>query len=260
MLINSILYFNRKNISKNDSTMYCMVLVFIYIFAIQTTMFKRVHFKKKFYKSVTKLKNNRLKVENRKTRKQNTKNEQEDKVMKTKNNVQKAIIKSLAIVISLVLISFTVSAQNFWKALLENNSLNEIAMFMVDLKPASTANENTTATTMDANTFAAYMETETEETLELEDWMINDNYFAPAAVSMEVDSESPMELENWMTSDNYFGSFANMFEIDTEEPMDLESWMTDRSYFASNVITFEDETEQPLQLEKWMVDNKFWKR
>jgi len=195
-----------------------------------------------------------------KKRKQNTKNEQEDKVMKTKNNVQKAIIKSLAIVISLVLISFTVSAQNFWKALLENNSLNEIAMFMVDLKPASTANENAAANTMDANALAAYMETETEATLELEDWMTNDNYFAPATVSMEAEIESPMELENWMTNGSYFGSFSNMFEVDSEEPMDLEGWMTDRKYFASNVITFEDETEKPLQLEKWMVDNKFWKR
>ncbi len=176
------------------------------------------------------------------------------------NNVQKAIIKSLAIVISLVLISFTVNAQNFWKALLENNSLNEIAMFMVDLKPVSTANENTAANMMDASTLAAYMETETEETLELEDWMINDNYFTPATVSMEVDSESPMELENWMTNDNYFGSFSSMFEVDSERPMELKSWMTDGKYFVSNVITFENETEKPLQLENWMVDNKFWKR
>ena len=180
--------------------------------------------------------------------------------MKTKNNVRKAIIKSLAIVISLVLISFTVSAQNFWKALLENNSLNEIAMFMVDLKPASTVNENTSANTIDANALAAFMETETEKTLELEDWMINDNYFAPATVSVEVDSEDPMELANWMTNDSYFGSFSSMFEVDSEKPIELESWMTDGKYFASNVITFGNDTEKSLQLENWMVDNKFWKR
>ena len=52
--------------------------------------------------------------------------------MKTKNNVQKAILKSLAVIISSVLISFTVSAQGFWESILENNTFNEIALAMVE--------------------------------------------------------------------------------------------------------------------------------
>jgi hypothetical protein len=44
-----------------------------------------------------------------------TKNENE---MKTKNNVQKTILRSAAVIVSFVLISFTVSAQDFWKRLL----------------------------------------------------------------------------------------------------------------------------------------------
>ncbi|HKI89848.1 MAG TPA: hypothetical protein VKA38_12535 [Draconibacterium sp.] len=178
--------------------------------------------------------------------------------MKTKNNVQKAIFKSLAVVISLVLISFTVNAQGFWKALLENNSFNEIAMFMVETR--NEANANATAKSTDANTFAAYMETETEETLELEDWMTNDNYFMPATISMEEETESPMELKSWMTSDSYFGSFSNMFEVETEQPLELESWMTNENYFSSSTVKFENETECPLNLENWMVEDKYWNR
>ena len=52
--------------------------------------------------------------------------------MKTTNNVQKAILRSGAVVISFVLISFTVSAQEFWKKLLTNSSFNEIALAMVE--------------------------------------------------------------------------------------------------------------------------------
>jgi hypothetical protein len=180
--------------------------------------------------------------------------------MKTKNNVQKAIFKSMAVVISLVLISFTVNAQDFWKTLLENNSFNEIAMFMVETRNDANANADATANSIDANTFAAYMETETEEALELEDWMTNDNYFVPATILMEEETESPMELESWMTSDSYFGSFSNMFEEETEQPLELESWMTNEKYFSSNTITFENETERPLNLENWMVDDKYWNR
>jgi hypothetical protein len=181
--------------------------------------------------------------------------------MKTKNNVQKVILKSLAVVISLVLISFTVNAQNFWKTLLENNSFNEIAMIMVETSHASNDNADATAGSTDANTFAAYMETETEETMELEDWMTNDNFFIPSGISMAEEAENPMELEGWMTSGNYFGTPSNsMFEVETEQPMELESWMTNENYFSSNTITFENETERPLNLESWMVDNMYWNR
>jgi len=191
---------------------------------------------------------------------ENKENKQEDKVMKTKNNVQKAVIKSLAIVISLVLISFTVSAQNFWKALLENNSLNEIAMFMVETKHAATVATEAATGSTNLSAYAAYTKAETEEALNLEDWMTNDNYFLPATFSMADEIESPLELESWMTSDNYFDTFSNLNEVDAEKPLELESWMTNTNYFIINTYDFENETEQPLNLENWMVDNNYWKK
>jgi hypothetical protein len=60
--------------------------------------------------------------------------------MRTTNKVQKTenrpISKTLAIVISLVLISFTVSAQGFWKQLLVNNTYGKMAELMVEQKNA----------------------------------------------------------------------------------------------------------------------------
>ena len=52
--------------------------------------------------------------------------------MKTKNNVQQAILKSLAVVTSLVIISLTVSAQDYWKSLLGNFNEVELAVLEVD--------------------------------------------------------------------------------------------------------------------------------
>jgi hypothetical protein len=62
--------------------------------------------------------------------------------MRTTNNVQKTenkpikktISKTFAIVISLVLISFTVSAQGFWKHLLVNNTYGKMAELMLEQK------------------------------------------------------------------------------------------------------------------------------
>ena len=66
--------------------------------------------------------------------------------MKTRTNFQKAAIRSAAVVISFVLISITVSAQEFWKKLLINSSFNEIAIAMVetDAEKSTTKNSATT--------------------------------------------------------------------------------------------------------------------
>jgi len=64
--------------------------------------------------------------------------------MRTTNNVQKTenkqlkktISKTFAIIISLVLISFTVSAQGFWKQILTNNTYGKMAELMVEQKNA----------------------------------------------------------------------------------------------------------------------------
>lgn len=119
--------------------------------------------------------------------------------MKTKNNVQKAILKSLAVVVSLVLISFTVSAQGFWESIMENTSFSEIAMAMVENNNTNTAPADAKSST-DANALEATLEIEAEETLKLEEWMTNEANFIPF-ITIEEEVENPMELENWMVND-----------------------------------------------------------
>ncbi len=80
--------------------------------------------------------------------------------MKTTNNVQKtenkkikkAISKTFAIIVSLVLISFTVSAQGFWKQLLVNNTYGKMAELMVEQKNADDQLLKANAHSQQANT------------------------------------------------------------------------------------------------------------
>jgi hypothetical protein len=90
--------------------------------------------------------------------------------MKTKNNVQKTILRSAAVIVSFVLISFTVSAQDFWKRLLEYSSFGNIATAMAD---APEINETSIAPTEYPKVI--YFENEVEAELELEDWMLSEN-------------------------------------------------------------------------------------
>ncbi len=208
-------------------------------------------------------------------------------VMKTKNNVQKAALKTLAVVLSLVLLSFTVNAQNFWKSLLENNSLNEIAYAMTvkNHETSSTKTETKNATNRFAS--ATLMEAETEKELELEDWMVNDNFFGTVAL-MEEETEVPLELENWMTNESFFGTANLNMETEKEAPLELESWMTEENNF--NLKTVEktviaktekrskshqtgfvtnkkfgkrtfiigEDKDETLELEPWMLEKQIW--
>ena len=143
--------------------------------------------------------------------------------MKTKNNVQKAITKSLAVIISLVLISITVNAQDFWKTVLENNSFSQIAMAMAEPTEASPVSADAT-TTSDADAYAELFVVEAEESLELENWMTNEaNFFT--SVAFETAVEGGLELEDWMTNENLFDGNVAYLEVETEASLTLEDWM-----------------------------------
>ncbi|NQU51564.1 MAG: hypothetical protein HQ522_03390, partial [Bacteroidetes bacterium] len=144
--------------------------------------------------------------------------------MKTKNNVQKAILKSLVVLTSLVLISITVNAQDFWKSLLADNRFNGIELAVLDNRA------ETRMKTMDDYTFAESLEEESEETLELEDWMLNENNFE-ILISIEEEIENKLELEDWMTNDDLFNTNSIYLEVETEEALELENWMTDEALF-----------------------------
>jgi hypothetical protein len=133
------------------------------------------------------------------------------------NNVQKAFLRTIAVIVSFVLISYTVSAQEFWKKLLTNSSFNEIAIAMTKT-PTETASATISKTT---NSIRFYLEEANEPAMELEYWMTNENTFSIVSFSIESEVEIPLAIENWMLD-------ANNFENNRthDERLELESWMT----------------------------------
>lgn len=130
--------------------------------------------------------------------------------MKTKNNVQKTLLRWAAVFVSFILISFTVSAQDFWKRILENSSFGNIALAMVDTKDVP----------VESNYMAFTVESEQESNLELETWMINTNSFGVATFDSSEEKESELVPETWMFNQNVF-----LPETVYEPALQLEDWM-----------------------------------
>ncbi len=142
--------------------------------------------------------------------------------MKTKNNVQKTILRFAAVVISFILISFTVSAQDFWKRLIAGSSFNEIALAMVD----HSKKVNYTSDTAHASF----------------DFVLNQ------------EKDAPLVLEPWMTDENVFGETTTMITNETDASLMLEPWMLNEKLFRGQ------EAEESLKIEDWMVSDRIWKQ
>lgn len=179
-----------------------------------------------------------------------TKNSNE---MKTENNVQLVILKSLAVVASLGLISLTVNAQDYWKSLLEKYNFNEIELAMVENNTAANRVES------DANGFDSFLEPETEEALQLENWMIDESNFT-TFFSIDEEIENPLNLEDWMTNEALFNTNSIYLEVETEGALELENWMTDANNFEVSTIQVIEEPDTELALEVWMLKDELFAR
>ena len=135
--------------------------------------------------------------------------------MKTKNNVQKTVLRFAAVVVSFVLISYTVSAQDFWKRFLENSSFGHLAMAMVE-----TGSDMADAFSYDSDAMTMFWEAETENNLELEPWMMDDSNFGNFNFSIEEVSDETLELEPWMLNQKLFQTTT-----ETDATLELEAWM-----------------------------------
>jgi len=164
--------------------------------------------------------------------------------MKTTNNVQKTenkklenpVSKTFAVVLSLVLISLTVSANGFWKQLLVNNTYGKMATLMVDQQKE---NEELLAYVAPV-TFAHSAEVSTTTNLS----------------AMETVKEKSLEIESWMTDNSRFVINTFTDQIGEEAPLEIENWMIDNNFFTQSVIT--TDSESALGIEDWMLDNKIW--
>lgn len=169
---------------------------------------------------------------------------QNNQIMKTRNNntetkkskMKVAILKGGAIIISFVLISFTVSAQGFWKQLLTESSLSNVAMIMV-----GNTSTNSKATINNPST----IENATGEK----------TYFN----SFEMESDKPLDLEAWMTSDSFFKNFNYKMSQDVDPNLEIEDWMINSKYFRNVSSTIRTEKDKELKLENWMINDKLWR-
>jgi len=152
--------------------------------------------------------------------------------MKTRNNqtgnrnnrFTQVLLRAAAVLVSVVLLSFTVSAQDLWKELLTYNSFGKVALIMVDDSNLNSEKPAPAATT---------------------EFVVNEEADAPAAI------------QEWMSSDSYFHNYADFNEVATDEPAEIENWMTDASYFNGR---FAAEPEKELELQAWMCDSNFFNR
>lgn len=83
------------------------------------------------------------------------------------------------------------------------------------------------------------------------------------ASSHENIKESALEVEDWMINDNYWNTSDAAFFIEevAEENLKLESWMINKfSWDKQSVCFIENEFENDLNLESWMVNENIWNR
>jgi len=144
--------------------------------------------------------------------------------MKTKNNIQKTVLRTSAVIISLVLISFTVTAQDFWKMVITNSSFNEIALAMTDTreKPKSQPVNNET-------------------------WVVK--------LSQVEEQEQELAVEDWMKESSNFDASGLLIQPETESNLRVEDWMMDENHFSNG-----NEIEMPLITEPWMYNERTWTR
>jgi hypothetical protein len=135
--------------------------------------------------------------------------------MKTKNNVQKTVTRSAAVIVSFVLISFTVTAQDFWKAVLTNSSFNQIALAMVETSKKTNVPEKTSG----ANPVNYLYENENDNVLVVEEWMTTSDYFKPVAF-IPAEKENNLQVEEWMFNENLFS-----VATESEAKLKVENWM-----------------------------------
>lgn len=143
--------------------------------------------------------------------------------MKTKNNVQKTILSTSAVIISLVLISLTVTAQDFWRMVITNSSFNEIALAMTN--------------THEKNEY---------QPVNSETW---------SEKLMPVEEETELPVENWMKETPSNDAFQLSTIQVTEDKLEIEDWMMDEKHFKTTI-----ESEMPLIIEPWMYNGRFWTR
>lgn len=142
------------------------------------------------------------------------------------------VLRAGAVVVSVILLSFTVSAQGLMKQILSYNSFGKTAILMVSASGEAAPEAEPVRAELDLQVRAG-----------------NGGFLAERAFDL------PLEIEAWMTDEVFFGAYRSILQEESDIPLEIETWMTSESYFCSR---FTPEREDELKLETWMIDKRFW--
>lgn len=95
------------------------------------------------------------------------------------------------------------------------------------------------------------MVTVCEESLHLENWMVNTAFWD----RIENAEEGGLVLQSWMTSTLVWEKPVPVAEVRVA----VESWMSDEAYWTKRNPVASTEKDKALELEGWMVNTQIWK-
>lgn len=73
------------------------------------------------------------------------------------------------------------------------------------------------------------------------------------------ESDATLSIESWMINEDIWTSEAQVNEMEADEALQIESWMTDESYWTSETAVETSGADELLALEPWMTDESLWK-
>ncbi len=123
--------------------------------------------------------------------------------MKTINNILRITLKSTLLITVLIFLNVLVHAQDSGKTHVKQDSFSQSTFALVDnsvvdFKKAIVNSSTKKSTVLD------FLQVETEEKLELENWMTNEEIFLVKTVQIETVKEDALNLEAWMTSKQFW--------------------------------------------------------
>ena len=144
------------------------------------------------------------------------------------------VLKSTKKVIVTLMIILTISVTSIANA-------QGISAFIAMLSPAISF-----ANTSDDACVAMNVTSETDNGLEVENWMSNDNYWTGS------EQDAQLSIENWMSDENYWR--VNESEQLSDGPLTIQNWMKSNNYWmGQNKIA-----DNMLVVENWMISNNYW--
>lgn len=148
--------------------------------------------------------------------------------MKTTNNVQKTenrnfrkqAIKLVAAIAVIFIVPTTLDASEL---IVKQRVAHE------DQHLLAFANTTKVSYTSAAST-NFFTETASESAIELEKWMTDESFFVAPAISFATETEENLEVEEWMVNNQNFTKVENT--TDNEITLSIEDWMLDESIWG----------------------------